>query len=294
MTATRSSAVKTTGPTCQARCHGKDTVALAMGVWPQMRGIRRLSDDQQLGQPDGGHGQDEARRAPEAPHHHDLDRGRQEDGGHQAGGQPDEVVDAREGDQADGEHGRRRAEVALGEVDDLVQAVGEAEADRHEGAEEAEHGALEPDPERDREQDELHGEDRPDGDDRRHRGRGAPRQPQVGAQRLMPFSWRHAALANLPPRVAHMPHLLVRAQGSGPAWSVPGPSPAAGPHGACPRSSGTLGEAGLGVTLSGPGTLRDIPDSPRRVGAIIDEIAETGPSASTSAHRCPNASTIRD
>ncbi len=43
MTATRWSAVKTTGPTCQATCHGKDTVALAMGVWPQMRGIRRLN-----------------------------------------------------------------------------------------------------------------------------------------------------------------------------------------------------------------------------------------------------------
>jgi len=36
----------------------------------------------------------------------------------------------------------------LGEVDDLVQAVGEPEADRHEGAEEAEHGALQPDAER--------------------------------------------------------------------------------------------------------------------------------------------------
>ena len=42
MTATRWSAVKTTGPTCQEACHGNDTVALAMGVWPQMRGISRL------------------------------------------------------------------------------------------------------------------------------------------------------------------------------------------------------------------------------------------------------------
>jgi hypothetical protein len=43
MTATRSSALKTTGPTCHARCHGNETVALAMGVWPQIRGIRRLT-----------------------------------------------------------------------------------------------------------------------------------------------------------------------------------------------------------------------------------------------------------
>ena len=32
MTATRSSALNTTGPTCHATCHGNDTVALAMGV----------------------------------------------------------------------------------------------------------------------------------------------------------------------------------------------------------------------------------------------------------------------
>ena len=87
ITATRWSALKTTGPTCQARCHGNDTVALAMGVWPQIRGIRRLSDDQELGQPDGGHGQDEPGRAPEPSHHQDLDGGREEDAGHQAGGQ---------------------------------------------------------------------------------------------------------------------------------------------------------------------------------------------------------------
>ena len=148
-------------------------------------------------------------------------------------------------DQADGQHGGRRAEVALGEVDDLVQAVGEPEADRHEGTEEAEHGALEPDPERDREEDELDDEHRADGDDRRHCGRGAPRQPQVGAQRLRPFSWRHAALANVPPRVAHMPHLLVRAQGSGPAWPVPEGSAS----GVCSRS-GRRGRRGYRMSRS--------------------------------------------
>ena len=178
--------------------------------------------DQELGEPDGGHGEDEAGRAPEAPHHQDLDGGRQEERRHEAGGQTEEVVDAGEADQADGQDGGGGAEVTLGEVDDLVQAVGEPEADRHEGAEEAEHGALEPDAERHGEEDELDDEHRGDGDDRRHRGRGALRQPQVGAQRLRPFSWRHAALANVPPRVAHMPHLLVRAQGSGPARLVPG------------------------------------------------------------------------
>ncbi len=39
--------------------------------------------------------------------------------------------------------------------DDLVQPIGEAEADSHQGAEEAEDEALHPYPERDREQREL-------------------------------------------------------------------------------------------------------------------------------------------
>ena len=149
----------------------------------------QAQDDEELGQADGGHGEDQPGRAPEAPHHQDLDGGREEERGHQAGGEPEEVVDAGEADEPDGEHGRCRAQVALGEVDHLVQAVGEAEADGHEGAEEAEHRALEPDPERHREQEELDGEDRPDGDRHRHRCRRTPRQPQMGGQRLMPFSW---------------------------------------------------------------------------------------------------------
>ena len=42
MTATRSLASKTTGPTCQAKCQGKLATAVAMGAWPQIRGISRL------------------------------------------------------------------------------------------------------------------------------------------------------------------------------------------------------------------------------------------------------------
>ena len=43
MTATRSSALKVTGAMCQVTCHGKLTTAVAIGVWPQMRGMSRLS-----------------------------------------------------------------------------------------------------------------------------------------------------------------------------------------------------------------------------------------------------------
>ena len=72
-----------------------------------------------------------------------TDRG-EEDGGDQASGQPEEVIDAGEADQADGQDGGCRAEVALGEVDDLVQPVGEAQADGHERAEQPEHERLGP------------------------------------------------------------------------------------------------------------------------------------------------------
>ncbi len=43
MTATRSLAFRTTGPTCHANCQGKLATAVAMGCWPQSRGISRLT-----------------------------------------------------------------------------------------------------------------------------------------------------------------------------------------------------------------------------------------------------------
>ena len=64
---------------CHVTCHGKLTTAVAMGVWPQMRGMSRLTHDQELGQPDGGDGQDQAGGASEAPHDDDLDDRREQD-----------------------------------------------------------------------------------------------------------------------------------------------------------------------------------------------------------------------
>ena len=42
-TATRSSAVNTTGATCHVTCQGKFTTAVEIGVCPQMRGMSRLT-----------------------------------------------------------------------------------------------------------------------------------------------------------------------------------------------------------------------------------------------------------
>ncbi len=43
ITATRSLASKTMGAMCQERCQGNVATAVPMGVWPQSRGMRRLS-----------------------------------------------------------------------------------------------------------------------------------------------------------------------------------------------------------------------------------------------------------
>ena len=123
MTATRLLASKTDGSDMPGevpgeRDHRGGDGRLAPDAWDE-----QAQDDEELGEADGGDGQDEPGRAPEAPHHQDLDGGGEEERRHEAGGEPEEVVDAGEGDQADGQDGRGRAEVALGEVDHLVQAV---------------------------------------------------------------------------------------------------------------------------------------------------------------------------
>ena len=89
--------------------------------------------------------------------------------------QPQEVVDPREPDQPEGQDGRRAAQVALGEVHDPVQAVDQAQADGHEGAEQPEDHPLDPHPHRHGEHDEL---------DHHHDGDG--HQGDDGLRRLRP------------------------------------------------------------------------------------------------------------
>ena len=158
---------------------------------------QQAQDDEQLGQPDGGDGEDEAGRAPEAPHDEDLHDGREQYGGDQAGGEPEEVVHAREADEAHGQDRRRGAEVALGEVDDLVEPVGEAEPDRHERPQQAEDQALHPHAEGDGEERELQHQDRGDRGHPRDRRSAPPRQHGPGGQRLPAL-----LMAIGPPRVA--------------------------------------------------------------------------------------------
>ena len=83
------------------------------------------------------------------------------------GGQPHEVVDPGETDEADGQDRRSATQVTLGEVDHPVQAVDQAEPDGHQRAEQTEDHSLHPHADRHGEQDEL-------GDDHRGDGRRSP------------------------------------------------------------------------------------------------------------------------
>jgi hypothetical protein len=152
-------------------------------------------------------------------------RRREEGGADEPGGQPQEVIDAGEADEPDGQDGRRGAEVALGEIDDLVQPVGEAEADGHERAEEPEDEALYPHAERDREERKLEDQDGGNRHQTCHR-RSAAALANADVQRLTPF------VTNVAPpgcpmvrlRVAVREHSgmsrVVRRRSAGSEWAI--------------------------------------------------------------------------
>ena len=88
--------VNTTGAMCQEKCQGKlHHRARDRRLTPDARD-QQAHDDEELGQADGGDGEDQAGRAPEAPHDEDLHHGREQHGRDQPGGEAQEVVDARE------------------------------------------------------------------------------------------------------------------------------------------------------------------------------------------------------
>jgi hypothetical protein len=81
----------------------------------------------------------------EAAHDEHLDdHGQDQDRG-QADREAEDVADPGKRDETEGQDGRRRPEVTLREVHDLVEPVDQAESDGDERAEQAEHHAVQPD-----------------------------------------------------------------------------------------------------------------------------------------------------
>ena len=113
--------------------HGR----LGGGVVVEELGQGELASGEYLGQPDRGHGEDEAGRPGEATDDEHLGEQAQQQGGGQAGGDGQPEVPLGADDQRGGHDRSQAAEVALGEVDDAVGPVYEHQAHGHQPAERA-------------------------------------------------------------------------------------------------------------------------------------------------------------
>ena len=167
ISATRWSAENTIGSMVKWKVSGK-WIWLVVGRLPQISGMKHGTQRQQLGQAEGGHGQDQPRRAEEAPDDGQLDEGaRARSAPTRPTRQRQEVVPPGVDHQAHGQHGGGGAQLALGEVEDAVGPVDEGHAHRDHGAEQAEDEPLDGHPGRHREHREA--EHRDDHRGREHR-----------------------------------------------------------------------------------------------------------------------------
>ncbi len=92
-------------------------------------GDEQRTGDEELGQPDGGHGQDETRRAEEPPDDGQLDDASEQDGADETDRHGEEVVHSAVHDERHGQHGRGEAELDLGEIQNPVGPVHQRHAD---------------------------------------------------------------------------------------------------------------------------------------------------------------------
>ncbi len=139
-------------------------------------GDEQADHQERLRDPDGDHREQQAWGTCEPPDEHDLDHSRDHDGRHQPGGQPHQVADTGEPDEPECEDGGCAPQIALGEVDDPVEAEDEGEPHRHQRTEQTEDGALDPHRRRHGEEHELgdeDGDDRQEPSDRGDDGAGA-------------------------------------------------------------------------------------------------------------------------
>ena len=115
--------------------------------------------DQQLGDAERRDRDHQSRRVAEAADQRELDHDARDDRHHQAGREAEQVRPTPEEDERGGERGRHRAELGLGEVDHPIGAIDQRHADSHHGVQPTERHPVEPQPEREPEEDELYGDD---------------------------------------------------------------------------------------------------------------------------------------
>ena len=112
--------------------------ALRREVDAEPPGEQQPDPGQHLREADRRHREHEARRSEEAPDHEHLDEHAEHDRGREPGDERDQPAGAAGDDEQHRERSRRRAEVALREVEDPVRAVHEREAEREQRAQPAE------------------------------------------------------------------------------------------------------------------------------------------------------------
>ena len=122
--------------------------------------------DQQLGDAQRGHGDHQPGRVSEPADQGELDDHTSDDRQHQPGGQPEQVRPAPEDDERGSERGRHGTELGLREVDHPIGSVDQRHADRHDCVEAAERQPVQPQPQRQPEEDQLDTDDRGDGRER--------------------------------------------------------------------------------------------------------------------------------
>ena len=114
-------------------------------VEPGRQGDLRRSED--LGDADGGDGEDEARGGEEPADDGGIDERPRGERGGEADAEGEEVRQAEPGDHDGGDGGREPADLGLGEVDDPGRPVDEHEAEGGEAAQPAQHDAEQHHPE---------------------------------------------------------------------------------------------------------------------------------------------------
>ena len=175
-------------PTLSVRSNGGAIRALVMRSMPHKPGEHQRAEREELGQPDGRDGEQQAGRLGEPADDDEVDQRTEAQGGDDADDHGDGVGPLPHRQEQERQDDRHRAQVALGEAHDAVRSVRQRHAERDKCGEPTDDDAAEEEPRRHREGDELQ---------RDHRGRGPERTgdaPPIEAAEGRPMCWPNDGL----------------------------------------------------------------------------------------------------